>query len=215
MTWVDLLTLAESSVVTVLFSLSGIAIGVPLGLALALVRWARIPAAARVVAIYVSFVRSAPIPTFVLFVFFVPPVLGLEIGPPTAAVLALSLNTAAFNCEIWRSALMNTPREHLEAGLAMGMTRGILFRRIVFPQIWRRSLAPLVNEMTVLVKGTPAIAVIGIAEITRTASRIGSETYEPLPPFLAAAALYTLIVLVFVRSQRLVEERLAIRYGMS
>jgi ABC-type amino acid transport system permease subunit len=97
----------------------------------------------------------------------------------------------------------------------MGMTRGILFRRIVFPQIWRRSLAPLVNEMTVLVKGTPAIAVIGIAEITRTASRIGSETYEPLPPFLAAAALYTLIVLVFVRSQRLVEERLAIRYGMS
>jgi ABC-type amino acid transport system permease subunit len=64
--------------------------------------------------------------------------------------------------------------------------------------------------MTLQVKATPAIAVIGIVEITRAAIRVGSRTYEPLPPFIVALLLYSLIVFAFVTMQRTVERRYAL-----
>ena len=67
----------------------------------------------------------------------------------------------------------------------------------------------LIHEMTLIIKGSPAIAVIGVVDITRAAVRIGAETYEPLPPFLAATGLYFLVVVAFVWFQRIVERRAA------
>ncbi|BCP54026.1 amino acid ABC transporter permease [Kaistia sp. 32K] len=215
MTWAAFLTLISGALTTIALSASGIVMGLPLGLALALIRWGRVPVASGLVAFYVSIVRSTPIVTFALFVFFVLPSIGLELQPIPAAVLTLTLNTAAFNCEIWRSALGSFPRDQVEAAHAFGMTRQTLFRRIIMPQIWRTSIGPLTNEMTILLKGTPAVAVIGVVEITRAASRIGAETYRPLPPFLTATILYTLIIAVLVQGQRLVERRISQRYGYS
>jgi ABC-type amino acid transport system permease subunit len=64
-----------------------------------------------------------------------------------------------------------------------------------------------INEMTLLVKASPAVAVLGVVDITRAAVRIGANTYEPLPPFSAALVIYSLVVFVFVLAQRLVERR--------
>jgi His/Glu/Gln/Arg/opine family amino acid ABC transporter permease subunit len=213
MSFAAFLSIVTGAAVTALLSLSGIVIGVPLGLLLALVRWARVPVLNGFVIVFVSLIRSTPIVTLVLFVFFVLPTLGLEIDPVPAAIATLAINTSAFNCEIWRGALMNFPREQREAARAAGMTRAMAFRRIVFPQVWRSSLPALVNEMTTLLKGTPAVAVIGIVEVTRAASRVGAATYDPLPPFMIATVLYTLVVLVFVQSQRGVERHIAVKYG--
>jgi ABC-type amino acid transport system permease subunit len=88
------------------------------------------------------------------------------------------------------------------------MSPGLTFWHIMLGQVWRTSLPGLVNEMTLLIKGSPAIAVIGVVEITRAAVRIGAETYEPLPPFLAATGIYVVMVLVFIRIQRAVEARI-------
>ena len=65
----------------------------------------------------------------------------------------------------------------------------------------------LVNEMTLLVKASPAVAVIGVVDITRAAVRIGANTYEPLPPFLAATVIYGTVVFLFIVVQRTVEAR--------
>jgi ABC-type amino acid transport system permease subunit len=91
--------------------------------------------------------------------------------------------------------------------MAFGMSRSVAFRRVVFPQLWRMCLPALVNEMSLLIKGSPAIAVVGVVEITRAAARIGAETYEPLPPFLVATALYGLIVYAFVFTQQTLQKR--------
>jgi len=213
MSFAAFLSIVTGAAVTALLSLSGIVIGVPFGLLLALIRWARVPILNSIVIVFVSLIRSTPIVTLVLFVFFVLPTLGLEVDPVPAAIATLAINTSAFNCEIWRGALMDFPREQRDAARAAGMTRAMAFRRIVFPQVWRNSLPALVNEMTTLLKGTPAVAVIGIVEVTRAASRVGAATYEPLPPFLIATVLYTLVVLVFVQSQRGVERHMAVKYG--
>ena len=200
--------LLEGALVTAWVSIAAIAVGIPLGLILALIRWQRVPVLSQIVAGYVSLIRATPAITLALLIFFAVPTLGLVLNAATAAVLTLTLNTSAFNCEIWRAALIDFPRDQLEAARAYGMRPGLTFRRIIFPQIWRTSLPALVNEMTLLIKASPALAVIGIVDLTRAASRIGAATYEPLPPFMAATFLYMLLVLMFVGAQRLVERHI-------
>jgi ABC-type amino acid transport system permease subunit len=162
-----------------------------------------------VVALYVSISRATPLVTLLLLLFFALPNIGVPIGPISAAILALVMNTSAFNCEVWRASLEAFPKDQYEAAQAVGMRAGPRFRRIVLPQIVRSSLPGLVNEMSLLIKVTPVLAVVGVVDITRAAVRIGAETYEPLPPFLVAIALYAPIVYALVSLQRWIERRQA------
>jgi His/Glu/Gln/Arg/opine family amino acid ABC transporter permease subunit len=203
----DYYSLGQGAVVTVSLSLAAIAIGLPLGLLLALIRWRRVPVLSRIVAVIVSLLRASPAVTLGLLIFFALPTIGIEIGTIPAAILTLTLITAAFNCEIWRGALVDFPRDQLDAARAVGMTAGVRLRLIVLPQIVRTAMPALVNEMTLLVKASPAVAVIGVVDITRAAVRIGSNTYEPLPPFSVALVIYSAIVFLFVLAQRIVERR--------
>jgi His/Glu/Gln/Arg/opine family amino acid ABC transporter permease subunit len=203
----DVLAILQGAVVTVTLSLVGILIGLPIGLALAVLRWADVPVVARIVAVYVSILRATPLVTLLLLLFFALPNIGIAIGPISAAILALVMNTAAFNCEVWRASLMNFSKDQYEAAQSVGMSATLRFRRIVLPQIARTSLPGLVNEMSLLIKVTPVLAVVGVVDITRAAVRIGAETYDPLPPFLVAVALYAPIVFVLVSLQRWIERR--------
>jgi His/Glu/Gln/Arg/opine family amino acid ABC transporter permease subunit len=203
----DIAAFAQGAVVTVTLSFVGILLGLPIGLGLALIRWANVPVAAWVVTLYVSVLRATPLVTLLLLLFFALPNIGVPINPYSAAILALVMNTSAFNCEIWRAALMDFPKDQYEAAQAVGMRAEQRFRRIVLPQIVRQSLPALVNEMSLLIKVTPVLAVVGVVDITRAAVRIGAETYEPLPPFLVAVAIYVPIVFALVSLQRWIERR--------
>lgn len=207
MSGADIAAIFGGAVVTVSLSLVGILIGLPIGLGLALIRWANVRFVARIVMLYVSVLRATPLVTLLLLLFFALPNIGVPINPISAAILALVMNTSAFNCEVWRSALMGFPKDQYEAAQSVGMRAGQRFRRIVLPQIVGVSLPGLVNEMSLLIKVTPVLAVVGVVDITRAAVRIGSETYEPLPPFLVAIALYAPIVFALVSLQRWIERR--------
>ncbi|MCJ2113501.1 amino acid ABC transporter permease [Methylobacterium sp. E-025] len=213
MTWPAIRTILDGAVVTAALAAVSILLSLPLGLLLALLRWRRVPVLARALAAFVSLVRATPFVTLVLFVFFILPSAGIQLGPVPAAILALTMNTAAFSSEIWRAALQTFPRDQREAATVFGLSERQIFTRIIFPQIWRTNLGPLVSEVTILLKCTPAVAVIGVVEITRAAGRVGAETYEPLPPFLVATLIYTALIATLVRGQRVVERRIARRYG--
>ena len=203
----DWLALLHGAAFTVALSLAAVAIGVPAGLALALVRWSRVPVLAPAVALLVSVLRAAPAVTLALLIFFALPSVGLSLDRLPADVATLTLSTAAFNCEIWRASLLALPRDQLDAAMAVGMGHGTRLRRIVLPQVARAALPALVSEVTILVKVSPAVAVLGVVDITRAAVRIGAQTYEPVPPFIAALAIYSLVVFAFVQLQRAVERR--------
>jgi His/Glu/Gln/Arg/opine family amino acid ABC transporter permease subunit len=209
MTGGDIAAIFQGAIVTVTLSLVGILIGLPIGLGLALLRWANVPVVARVVTLYVSVLRATPLVTLLLLLFFALPNIGVPINPISAAIVALVMNTSAFNCEVWRSALMNFPKDQYEAAQSVGMRAEQRLRRIVLPQIVRVSLPGLVNEMSLLIKVTPVLAVVGVVDITRAAVRIGAQTYEPLPPFLVAITLYVPIVFALVSLQRWIERRQA------
>jgi His/Glu/Gln/Arg/opine family amino acid ABC transporter permease subunit len=201
------MSIFSGALVTLMLSFVGIALGLPMGLAMALVRWARVPILAPCVAVYVSLLRATPLVTLLLLLFFALPDIGIAVGPISAGILALVLNTAAFNCEVWRAALMDFPKDQIEAAKSVGMRRSQSFRRIVLPQIVKTSLPGLINEMSLLIKVTPVLATVGVVDITRAAVRIGAETYEPLPPFFIALAIYVPIIYLLVSGQRWFERR--------
>jgi His/Glu/Gln/Arg/opine family amino acid ABC transporter permease subunit len=207
MTAVDYLALLAGAGNTIAISAIAIVLGSPLGLMLALVRWGKIRGLDGLVAALVSLLRATPSVTLMLLVYFALPVLGIELPRVAAAVATLALGSMAYNCEIWRGALLAFPKDQLDAAKAFGMRRHLRFRQIVLPQIMRLALPALVNEMTLLVKVSPAVAVIGVVDTTRAAVRIGASTYQPVPPFAIALVIYLVIIGVLVMAQRLFENR--------
>nr|WP_240457876.1 amino acid ABC transporter permease [Halomonas socia] len=199
--------LLEGAWVTLWISGVSIALGVVAGLLVALVRLAKIPIIDQLLVLYISLARATPLVTLTLFIFLSAPNFGIQLDRSVAGILALTINTTAFNAEIWRSAFGNFSREQREAAMAMGMTPWVMFRRIMFPQLTITSLPGLVNEMSFLIKGSPAIAVIGIVDLTRVTNRISAVTYEPLPPILVACVLYMAIIGCLVWLQRVAERR--------
>jgi His/Glu/Gln/Arg/opine family amino acid ABC transporter permease subunit len=205
----DIVAILQGAVTTASLSCIAIVLGLPLGLLLAITRWARVPGLAQAVMVYVSILRATPLVTLLLLLYFALPNIGVPIGAVSAAILALVMNTSAFNCEVWRAGLMDFPKDQYEAAQSVGMRALARLRRIVLPQVFRASLPGLVNEMSLLIKVTPVLAVVGVVDVTRAAVRVGAETYEPLPPFLIALAIYMPIVYGIVAAQRLTERRLA------
>lgn len=203
----DWITLLYAGWTTIWVSGVSIVFGIILGLVVAMLRAAKIPVVSQALAVYVSLIRATPMVTLVLFLFVIAPSVGREVDARVVAIAAMTINTTAFNAEIWRSALTSFSREQLEAAKAAGMTTGLTLRRIMLPQMLTTSLPGLVNEMSLLVKSSPAIAMIGIVDLTRVTNRIAAVTYDPLPPILAAGLLYILIIGGLVRFQRIADSR--------
>lgn len=199
--------LLDGAWVTAWISGLSIALGVVIGLGLALLRLARIPVLDTLLATWISLSRATPLVTLVLFLFLAAPSLGWTPAREWIAVAALTINTSAFNAEVWRAAFRAFSREQREAALACGMRPGQILRRIMLPQMAISSLPGLVNEMSFLVKGSPAIAIIGLVDLSRVTNRIAAVTYEPLPPILAAAAIYMLLIALLLRLQAVAERR--------
>ena len=201
----DYLALVSGAVNTIAISALAIAIGTPFGLGLALIRWGRLRGLDTMVAMLVSLLRATPSVTLILLIYFALPTLGFEVPRFAAGVATLTLGSMAYNCEIWRGALLSFPLNQIDAARACGMRRGLRFRLIVLPQIARAALPALVSEMTLLIKVSPAVAVIGVVETTRAAVRIGAATYDPIPPFLVALAMYLVVIGALVATQRALE----------
>jgi len=182
-----------------------ILIGIPLGAVIALLRAARIPVLNQVLMLYVSVVRATPLLSLVLFIFLSSQGFGIRMRPDVAAITALVVNTAAFNAEIWRGAFLAFPREQKEAALAIGMTAGVFFRRIQLPQTITASLPGLINEASFVIKASPAIAVIGVVEITQVARRMTATTFDPLTPLAVTALFYIVVIGLLTRLQSRLE----------
>jgi polar amino acid transport system permease protein len=193
---------------TLQVSFWSIAIGMGLGLILTLgltssSRWIRWPCG-----LYRSFWRGTPILLQLLLVFYLLPEIGLEVAPITAAVMALALNTAAFQAEIFRSGLNHIPRGQIEAARMLGMNMWSIRRRILMPQMFRAVLPPLTNEVITIIKNSTLVSVIAVTELLRVSDQIVSRTFMPLETYMAAAMLFLGVNLVLARLSILLERRL-------
>lgn len=123
------------------------------------------------------------------------------------AIAAFAINTCAYTTEMLHGAIRALPAGEIEAGLAFGMSRGVLLRRVVLPSALRRSLPAYGNEVVMMLHGTSLASVVTLLDLTGAAREVNSRHYLPFPAFLTAALIYLLLTMVLVAAFRAAERR--------
>jgi ABC-type amino acid transport system permease subunit len=110
-----------------------------------------------------------------------------------AGVIALTLLYSSFFCEIFRSALQAIPKGQREAGMALGMTRGKIFKSILAPQSIKIAIPNIGSMYIGMIKDTSTFAIIGMVEVVRVTQNLNSTYFQPFVLYTAAAGLYVVI----------------------
>ncbi|MBV9812093.1 MAG: amino acid ABC transporter permease [Acetobacteraceae bacterium] len=139
---------------------------------------------------YVELIRNTPLLVQVFFVFFGLPAIGLRLHPDTAALVALTLNAAAYMTEIMRAGIQSVARGQVEAGLALGLHRVQVFRHVVLIPALRSVYPALTSQFNVLLLGTSVVSAISADELTHVGEYIVSLTYRSFEVYLTIGVMY-------------------------
>jgi polar amino acid transport system permease protein len=171
----------------------------PLGVIIALVRMSRFKPLAWIAQLYISIMRGTPLMLQLMAFMFGPYyLLGLNMGADWkfwACAIGFILNYAAYFAEIYRSGIQSIPRGQYEAANVLGYTKSQTFMKIVLPQVIKRILPAMGNEIITLVKDTSLAFVLGIAEMFSVAKSIAASEVSMIP-YAVAAAVYWIFCLI-------------------
>ena len=195
-------TTLEVFFLTLLFSL-------PLGLLVALGRMSKFKVISIPVRVYLLIMRGTPLILQLIFFYFAPSTLfGLNLDRFAAAILACTLNYAAYFAEIYRGGIETIPTGQYEAAHVLGFKKTQTFFKIVLPQVVKRILPPMSNEFMTLVKDTALVQTIGVAELFRYAQTTTSQMASIMPVFVAGV-FYLVMNMVVERGFSMAEKRLS------
>jgi polar amino acid transport system permease protein len=201
--------LLSGAMFTATLSLISIALGGFVGLVLAFGLLSENAVIRRLSSIYRSIWRGTPLLIQLLIIFYFLPHVGIDLRPLWAAVIALSMNTAAFQSEIYRGGLLAVPYGQTEAARMLGMQRFTIRKNIIVPQMLRSVLPSLTNEATSILKNSSLISVIGVTELLRTGQQVVATTYRPLEVYILVAILFLTMTISLGICGRYLERRLA------
>ena len=207
--------------ITIIISFLSCFFGLFLGVILAFMKISGVKILQAVAAVYVEVIRGTPVLVQISLVFFGLPFLGIQFPNfeiwgvdferLSAGVLALILNSGAYQCEIVRSGIQSIHKGQLEAAMSLGFSKWESMVRIIIPQAIRNILPVIGNEFVTLIKESSQVSVIGMADLMYTAAPIQGISFQPFPP-LVIVAVYYFVMTFFVSScLRVLEIRLKVR----
>ena len=183
----------------------------PLGVVVALARMSRFKPLAWIAQLYISVLRGTPLMLQLMAIMFGPYyLLGLNMGSDwkfSACAIGFILNYAAYFAEIYRSGIQSIPRGQYEAAAVLGYSRAQTFMKIVLPQVIKRILPAMGNEVITLVKDTSLAFVLGIAEMFSAAKALAAREVSMLP-YAVAALIYWVFCLLIEFILNRVEKKL-------
>jgi polar amino acid transport system permease protein len=194
--------------VTLGLTLGALGLGASLGLPLALARmarswWLSVPAAA-----YIEFFRTTPPLVQIVWTYFVlPVVIGIEIGPFVAAVLALGCNMAAFMAEIYRAGFQAIDPGQRDAARVLGLSGVQTFHLIILPQGIKIVLPPIGAMTMLLLKSTSLAAAIAVLELTHRGQLVALATFRPFEVLTVVALMYFAVTYPITFLVRALERR--------
>ncbi len=161
--------------------------------------------------IYIELIRSTPLLTQLFFFYFGLPSLGIRLTEAETGILALSLNSGAYNAEIIRAGIMSVSRGQIEAATSSGLSLVQRLRYIILPQAIGVTIPALLGQMIVLVKDSALLALISVLELTRAGQLLASDRFMPAEGFFTAALLYLLLYYVLKWASNYWQKRLIYR----
>lgn len=218
----------QGLVVTLELTALSMAIGIALGVLLAVMRLSPNPLVSGIAWVYIWFFRGTPVFVQILFWFNIAALyptiaFGLPFGGPQAGhlnltslitpflagVLALGLNEGAYMSEIVRAGILSVEEGQTEAAQALGMTRLLTMRRIVLPQAMRVIIPPTGNETISMLKTSSLVSAIAVTELLFSAEQIYGRTYQVVPLLIVASIWYLICTTVLSIGQYFVERHYA------
>jgi cystine transport system permease protein len=158
--------------------------------------------------VYVSLMRGTPLLVQMFVIYYGLPSVGIEFTPVTAGILALSLNAGAYLSESLRGAMLSVAKGQWSASYSLGMGYGQTLRHVIMPQALRVAVPSMSNTLISLIKDTSLVSVITMTELMLSTKEVIAATFRPLPLYLAAAAIYWVLSLLFEQLQRYAESHL-------
>ena len=189
------LLMLEGSEITLEIFFITLIIALPLGMLAALGRLSSLRLLSRFIEFYIWIMRGTPLMLQLLFVYFALPMVGVRLPDIAAALLAFTLNYAAYFAEIFRAGIQSVPKGQYEAARTLGMSYPQTMRRIILPQVFRMVLPPVSNETINLVKDTSLVYILAMNDLLRVARTIVQREFD-MTPFLFAAVFYLAMTFV-------------------
>ncbi|ACB67227.1 polar amino acid ABC transporter, inner membrane subunit [Burkholderia ambifaria MC40-6] len=202
--------MVRGALLTLKFAVASMALGLVVGLVVAIMRIGSNRLASGLAQGYVSLMRGTPLLVQMFVVYYGLPDLGITLDPTTAGIFTLTLNAGAYLSESMRGAILGIGRGQWAAAHSLGLTHVQTLRYIVCPQALRLAVPSLGNTLISLIKDTSLVSVITVTELLRSTQEVIAATFQPLPLYLAAAALYWVLSTLLTRLQGRVETRLSL-----
>lgn len=179
-------TSLEVFFLTLLFS-------IPLGLIFAFGRMSKHKVLSAITNFFMLIVRGTPLILQLIFIYFAPYYLfKISWDRFTAAIVAFAINYACYFAEIYRGGIQSIPQGQYEAAKVLGFTKGQTFFKVVLPQVVKRILPAMGNEVMTLVKDTALAQTIGVAELFRAAQNAASRQFSTVPIFIAGVFYFVM-----------------------
>jgi His/Glu/Gln/Arg/opine family amino acid ABC transporter permease subunit len=160
----------------------------------------------RIFSVYVALIRGTPLAVQLLIMAYI---VIRSNNYVMVACLAFGLNSGAYVSEVIRAGIGAVDPGQTEAALSLGLSRGILMRRIILPQAVKNILPALCNEFIAIIKETSIVGLIAVTDLTRASDIVRSRTAEAYFPLLSIALVYFLMVAGLAKLTGLIEKRLA------
>lgn len=181
-------------------------LSLPLGIVVALCRLSKIAVLRKLMEVYIWILRGTPLLLQIIFVFFGLPIIGIKFGRLPAVYVAFVLNYTAYFGEIFRSGIQSIERGQVEAASILGFSSWQIYQKIILPQVVKRTLPSIGNEVISLVKDTALVHVVGVSEILKVAKGIANRDVT-LVPYVIAGAIFLMITYIITKLFDYIESR--------
>lgn len=206
--------LLSATVTTLQVTACSISVGFVVGLILSLGRVYGVRPIRWLASGYIQFFRGTPLLVQLLLIYYgLPPYLstiGIRLSPLAAAVIALGLNSAAYQAEYFRGAIQSIQSGQMQAARSIGMSRVRAIRYVILPQALRLVIPSWSNELIYSIKYSSLAYFVSLTELTFVGKKIALHTARTFEAYLVVAAIYLVIVLIVSRALWMVEKRLRI-----
>lgn len=202
--------LLQGASLTMKFAGASMVLGLLVGIVVAIMSISRQPIISGIARGYVSVMRGTPLLVQMFVVYYGLPDIGISLDPTTAGILTLTANAGAYLSESMRGAILGIGRGQWSAAHSLGLSHLQTLRYIVCPQALRLAVPSLGNTLISLIKDTSLVSVITVTELLRSAQEVIAATFQPLPLYLTAAAIYWVLSTGLAWLQRRVEARLTL-----
>ena len=193
---------------TIKLSASAMLLGLIVGIACAVAKNSRWPALRAGVQVYVEAIRNTPFLVQLLLVYLGLPSIGIRLSPSEAALLAMVVNVGAYATEIVRAGLESVPRQHIEAGRALGLKPWQIFRFIVLIPALRAVFPALGSQFILIMLASSVVSVISAEELTAVTDMIVARNFRSFEFYLVATGMYLAMAFAFQAIFALIDRRL-------